>query len=241
MTSGLWLVGGFAAMGRAAPLSELARAPAGQHEVAVLPVAEPLVPLLPWGGLRRGSTVSVRGSTSLLLALLAAASGDGSWCAVVGLPGLGALAAAEAGVAMSRLALVPEPGSQLPGVVAVLVDALDLVALAGTRRLSAGDRQRLAGRARQRGAVLLPLGGWPGADVELTCLPGTWRGPASGGGRLREREVVVRARGRGAAVRERSVGLLLPAVDGRVAALGEAQRAGALGVEPTPAVRAAVG
>ncbi|MDT7563309.1 MAG: hypothetical protein QOG76_1933 [Pseudonocardiales bacterium] len=40
----------------------------------VLPVAPALAKLLPDGGLRRGSTVRVRSSTSLLLALLAEAS-----------------------------------------------------------------------------------------------------------------------------------------------------------------------
>ena len=46
----------------------------------------------------------------------------------------------------------------------------------------AGDRQRLAARARQRGAVLLPLGPWPGADVELACEQGRWRGVGAGEG-----------------------------------------------------------
>lgn len=35
------------------------------------------------------------------------------------------------------------------------MDGFDLVAVAGAERLRAGDRQRLAARARQRGAVLL--------------------------------------------------------------------------------------
>src|SRR5262245_20127568 len=52
----------------------------------LLPVLDPLAPLLPGGGLRRGSVVSVAsGSTSLALALLAGASAAGSWCAAVGL------------------------------------------------------------------------------------------------------------------------------------------------------------
>ena len=50
-----------------------------------LPVASALQPLLP-DGLRRGSTVHVAGSVSLLLALLGTASAEGAWCALVGLP-----------------------------------------------------------------------------------------------------------------------------------------------------------
>src|SRR6476660_8273685 len=79
-----------------------------------LPVLPALEPLLPGAGLRRGSVVAVSGSTSLLCALLAGASQAGSWCAVVGLPDLGLVAAAGLGVALERLALVPDPGSQWP-------------------------------------------------------------------------------------------------------------------------------
>src|SRR4051794_18135467 len=88
-----------------------------------LPVLPELTGLLPGRGLRRGSTVSGAaerpapgGGTSLLLALLAEASRAGSWCAVVGVPALGILAAAEVGIALDRLALVPDPGPEWPTV-----------------------------------------------------------------------------------------------------------------------------
>ncbi|MDQ6948456.1 MAG: hypothetical protein M3256_19920, partial [Actinomycetota bacterium] len=61
--------------GRARPV-----ALAGERLLPVLPA---LRPLLPHGGLRRGSVVSVVGSTSLTLAVVAAASAAGSWCAAV--------------------------------------------------------------------------------------------------------------------------------------------------------------
>jgi hypothetical protein len=59
--------------------------------------------LLPGRGLRRGSTVTVAGSTSLLLAMLAAATRARGWCAVVGMANLGGVAAAEYGVDLDRL------------------------------------------------------------------------------------------------------------------------------------------
>src|ERR1700753_3404528 len=65
------------------------------------------------GGVRRGSTLVVgspTGGVSLALALVAAASGEGAWAAAVGLPSLGLRAAAELGVGLERLALVPAPG-----------------------------------------------------------------------------------------------------------------------------------
>lgn len=192
----------------------------------VLPVGAPLATLLPGGGLRRGTTVAVTGTagaTSLVLALLAEASAGGAWAGVIGRPDLGLVAAAEAGVALERLALVPYPGADLVAVTAALLDGLDLVVVAG-RVLHGSDRARLAARARQRGAVLLPLGPWPGADVELTCEQGRWRGVGAGSGdvgRLRTRRVCVRLRGRGAAPAGRSARLLLPGVAGRLAVDGE--------------------
>jgi hypothetical protein len=90
------------------------------------------------------------------------------------------------------------------------------VALAGADGLPARARQSLAARARQRGSVLLPLGQWPGADVELVCRVEAWHGAEGGYGRLRSREVVVRAVGRGAAARPRAARLLLPGPGGAV-------------------------
>jgi hypothetical protein len=82
----------------------------GRHAAPPLPVHPALGSVLP-GGLRRGSTVAVSGSVSLLLALLGTASQSGAWCALVGFPLISAQAADEYGVDLSRLALVPEPGS----------------------------------------------------------------------------------------------------------------------------------
>jgi hypothetical protein len=192
----------------------------------VLPVAEPLARLLPAGGLRRGSTVAlphVPAATSLLLALLAEASAEGAWAAVVGRPGLGLVAAAEAGVQLERLALVPEPGPDLMAVTVALLDGMDVVAVAGAERagVRAADRQRLAARARQRGAVLVALGAWPGADLELSCTDVGWQGLGAGAGRLKARQVRVRVGGRGVTPSGRSAGLLLPAPGGAVAAVAE--------------------
>jgi len=200
--------------------------PAPEADGRVLPVAEPLARLLPAGGLRRGSTVALPhapGSTSLLLTLLAEASADGAWAAVVGKPGLGLVAASEAGVRLERLALVPDPGPDLMAVTVALLDGMDVVAVAGAERagVRAAERQRLAARARQRGAVLVALGAWPGADLELSCADAWWQGLGAGAGRLAARQVRVRLRGRGMTPAGRSAGLLLPGPGGAVAAAPE--------------------
>lgn len=191
----------------------------------VLPVAAPLARLLPGRGLRRGSTVAVppgQGSTSLLFALVAEASARGAWVGIVGRPDLGVVAAAEAGVALQRLALVPNPGRDLMAVTVALLDGMDVVAVAGGR-WSAGDRQRIAARARQRGTVLVALGSWPGADVELRCTGSQWQGLGSGSGRLRARRVRVELRGRGLGA-GRDGRLSLPAEGGRVGGPGARER-----------------
>lgn len=196
---------------------------------APLPVVGPLADLLPWGGLRRGATVAVSGSSALVLALLAEASRAGSWCALVGLPGIGIQAAAEAGLDLSRTALVPRPGPRPATVVAALVDGVDVVVLGGTAQWRAGDRQRLAARVRQRGAVLVPVitetGGWPGAEVELHASGGTWSGLAGdGAGRLRSRRVHLRCAARGRAYGRRD-DVLLPGPTGACAVIEPAEHA----------------
>ncbi|WP_312871888.1 hypothetical protein [Amycolatopsis acididurans] len=175
----------------------------------LLPVRPELRALLPAGGLRRGSTVVVRGSTSLLLALLAEATAAGAWAAAVAMPHLGLAAAGESGVELSRFALVPRPGAEFAPVTAALLDGLDLVAVAPSDA-SVSVARRLSARARHRGAVLLSLGPWPGAEVDLACESAEWSGLEAGYGHLRERRIEVRVAGRGAAARPRFVKLMLP-------------------------------
>jgi hypothetical protein len=178
-----------------------------------LPVPGALSALLP-DGLRRGSTVAVLGSTSLVLALLAEACGGGAWAAVVGQPTVGLLAAAQAGVVLERLAVVPRPGIEAPTVVAALLDGVDVVLVGPEAALTDGDRRRLVSRARERGSVLLASGTWPGADVVLTAERGRWSGVGAGDGRLRTCELRVTRTGRGGAGVRQSVELTLPLVRG---------------------------
>ena len=192
-----------------------ARAERARATGRVLPVVPALAGLLPDTGLRRGSTVAVHGGTSLLLALLASATCAGSWAAVVGMPSLGVVAAAEYGVELARLALVPHPGAEFPAVAAALLDGVDLVVV-HAETVPAAVARRLSARARHRGAVLLSAGAWPGADVELSCRRAPWAGPSAGYGHLQSRRVKVRAHGRGAAARPRTATLHLPAADGAV-------------------------
>ncbi|ADJ48836.1 hypothetical protein AMES_7011 [Amycolatopsis mediterranei S699] len=172
------------------------------------------------GGLRRGSTMSVGGSTALVLALLAEATQEGSWAAVTGMPDLGVAAAAELGVDLGRLALVPDPGAEVAAVLSALIDGFDLVVLgpAVARGMPPQLARPLAGRVRNRGAVLLAAGPWPGADLELRVSNRRWRGLTDDGfGHLEFRDGVATSRGRGAAARPRNVALHSQAPGGAVA------------------------
>ena len=189
-----------------------------------LPVLRGLSDLLPGGLLRRGSVLTVQGSGSLLVALLAEASAQGSWCAEVGSPLVGSAAAAEAGVALDRFIRVPAPGERWPEVVASLLDGFDVVVVHPPRRRTARDDQairRLTARTRERGAVLVATGPWDGAVLGLTVTAERWYGLGRGHGHLSARQVVVSAVGRGSAVRPRRARLWLPGRNGRVAAYEE--------------------
>ena len=73
----------------------------------MLPVAPALAGLFPEGGIRRGSTIRVPSSPSLVMALIAEPSARGIWSAIVGLPDFGLVAAAEAGIDLTGAIHVP--------------------------------------------------------------------------------------------------------------------------------------
>jgi len=228
----------------------------------VLPVLAELTRLFPDGGLPRGGTVLLGpaamgvapehavgapgspvaadrapGSTSLLLSLLAGASSRGYWCAVVGLPALGFVAAAELGVDLGRLVLVPRPGSEgrWQSVVATLLETVDLVCLAPTAPVRTGDARKLAARARERRSTLLVFDGsntpsgaapvpgdqarqnrvvpcWPGpSDLRCAVKTSNWSGLGLGHGLLNSRQLEAEVGGRGAASRPRRGLLRFPA------------------------------
>ena len=175
----------------------------------VLPVRPDLAALLPADGLPRGTTIAVDGSTALLLTLLATPTARGSWAAVVGMPSLGLLAASEIGVALHRLALIPDAGTELATVAAALLDGVDLVVIAADGIVKEGTKgqttaRRLAARARNRDAVLIPFGtakAWPAAELRLSATDRRWTGIGDGHGYLTGHDIQVTVRGRGSAAR----------------------------------------
>jgi hypothetical protein len=200
-----------------------------------LPAAPALADVLPGGGVRRGSVVAVEGpgSTSLLWSLLAPPTEAGSWAVVVGLPSAGLEAAAGAGVALERLAVVAPPGRSWATVLGALLDGFDLV-VAAPARIGASDARRLAARARERGTVMVLAGSgaaaWPeGADLRLALTAPGWEGLGRGHGHLQRRRVHLEVSGRREAARPRSTDLWLPA---RVDAVAPAEPTAAPALQP---------
>jgi hypothetical protein len=134
---------------------------------SLLAMPEPLAGSLP--SLPRGSVVVASGSRSLTLGVMAAVTAAGGNAAVVGLPDVGLLAAVEMGADLSRLALVPDPGTDPVEVAAVLLDGMDLVVLGLAGRSVPLSRARaVTARARNKGCTLLVTGGdWHGARMRL--------------------------------------------------------------------------
>jgi hypothetical protein len=182
----------------------------------LLPVLPALQDLLPSGGLQRGSVVTTGDWGLLSLALAAAASASGAWCAVTGVPVLGVRAAAGAGLDPARLVLIPDPGRSWAQVVASLLDGFDIVLLRLAGQPPAQLRRKLEAAARRYATVLLVAGDWPGAHARLVTADEEWTGIGAGHGRLRARRVRVIATGRGAGERPRSQWLWLPGPDGAV-------------------------
>jgi hypothetical protein len=188
----------------------------------MFPVVPALRELLPRGGLARGSVVTVPDSGLLCLAVVAAASADGAWCAIAGMPEAGLVAGAGLGLDLDRILLVPDLGTNWPQVVASLLDGCEMVLVRPPSRASAQVRQRLEATLRRARGVLVVAGDWAGAQVRLRVTAQGWTGLGDGFGRLRACCAEVVADGRGEAALAKTRWLWLPAQDGTVAVADQA-------------------
>ena len=185
------------------------------------PVTGPFAALFPQG-LRPGTSVAVRAARPSLepaamrnaVTLAAGVVPAEGWVAAVGVPSLGVLAAAEAGLALERLVFFAAPPgrSDVWGTVAIAaVDAFDVVVLSVPARPRAAEVRRLAGRTRERGNTIIAMGpgvaAW-GGDARLLTSAVSWDGLGDGHGTLSSCRVSIELDGRGS-VRPRQVDLVL--------------------------------
>ena len=119
--------------------------------------------------LPRGTVAVLSGARSLLLSMVAAVTAAGGNVAIVGQPDIGLLAAVEMGADLSRLAVIPDPGTDPVEVAAVLIDGMDLVVLGlGGRQVPQTRARAVVARARNKGCTLLVTDGdWQGAPTRL--------------------------------------------------------------------------
>lgn len=140
--------------------------------------------------LRTGGAYEVDSAT-LALALLAPASAEGAWTAVVGARDFGVEAAAEMGIDLTRTVLVPDPGEHWLEVTAALIDVVTMVALKPPPRVTEHTVGRLSARLRKHSCALIAWGAWPGAEARLGIESSTWSGAGHGHGRLVSRRLIV--------------------------------------------------
>lgn len=178
-------------------------------------LAGPLGDLVPGGAVVRGAVLRVTGpagagATTVGFELAAAFTRLGEWAAAVDPDAtLGPLAAAEAGVALERFAVVRRvPPARWATVVVALLDGVSLVLAEVPRGVGLGDARRLEARAREREAVLVVAEtrgvAWPGgAAYALRATGSQWEGLERDAGFLAGRRLRVEVEGRGAAARPR--------------------------------------
>lgn len=166
------------------------------HE-SLLPVPDSLAGLLP-AGLPRGAVAVLSGARSPVIGVIAAVSAAGGHVAIVGLPDVGLLAAAEMGADLSRLAVIPDPGADPVEVAAVLIDGMDLVVLGlAGGSVPAARARAVTARARQRGcALLVTEGRWQGASLQMEARVCDYQITPGARGRIGGVRVSVRSRWR---------------------------------------------
>ena len=162
---------------RMAGISGKRAGPIAAPDDDLLPDSESQLALPPWladqlpAPVPRGTVAVLSGARSLLLSMVAAVTAAGGNAAIVGQPDIGLLAAAEMGADLSRLAVIPDPGTDPVEVAAVLVDGMDLVVLGlGGCRVPPTRARAVVARARNKGCTLLVTDGdWQGAPTRLAA------------------------------------------------------------------------
>lgn len=166
---------------------------------ARLPVPQLLTDVLP-NALPRGAVAVLSGARSLALSMVAAVTAAGGNAAIVGQPDVGLLAAVEMGADLSRIAVIPDPGTDPVEVAAVLMDGMDLIVLALKGRSVPLTRARaVVARAQQKGCALLVTDGdWQGASIRLSARVSGYEttSQAPGFGRISKVRLEVCAAGR---------------------------------------------
>lgn len=210
----------------------------------LLSVPELFHDLLPSGGLQRGWTVRLEGSSSaraLAWALLSTATTAGRWVATVNVAGISLAAASELGVAIERVLVISNARAEVwSATLGALIGAVDVILFdAPHHRIPPSEYRKIASRCRERGTVLMELGtaqprrsgrfagvGQLQYDVSFSVQPSAWVGLESGYGHLQARGIDVSVSGRRATGRQRQGSFELPTADGTLRRIDNETRHG---------------
>jgi len=205
------------------------------HE-RTLPVTRALEALVPSGCLQRGSSLAVHGTgaTSFALALAGQAVRDGSFLAIVAPASFALASCLDFDIPLRRIVqfVLPDDAANWAQATAAVIEGFDVVLLADRHQVRASQARQLTARNRERGSVLVRVGGpaWPdAADLRFDVGAPAWSGLGKGHGHLDSREVTVQVAGRRYHGKKRSHQILLPASGGGIelGAVGQERFAGA--------------
>jgi hypothetical protein len=181
--------------------------PAASIERDVLPLDAALAGVID-GGVMRGRSVVCSGDAAVALSMrvVARATQEGAWLAVVGVDDIGLLAAAEQGIALQRTVLVcaPRASREWAAAVATAIDGFALVMLQVPPSITVGEARKLMTRVQARRAVVVIVdpARQPAVisafrpDVVLHTSTRQWFGIGNGVGHVQAREVRVEVSGR---------------------------------------------
>ncbi|MGF3054996.1 hypothetical protein [Microbacterium sp. YY-01] len=200
---------------------EIGRLQRRRSDLPIVPLLPALAPLMPEGGLQSGAVYTFTPSLRLASALIAAATQQGAWCAVVGLPTFGIESAEAQGVDPERLIVVPHPHQRWFSVISALSEVVSLIMVHPSTPISAAEAQRFQARLRDRACTVLIASEnyeWPNKQGELWLSQPEWRGLGNGWGVISECEVTVSARIRGLPA-PRHQRVIMPNAQGQVQAV----------------------
>lgn len=186
-------------------LASLDIKPLRQTTAPILPISNDMNSILQQRGIPLGSCVGITGSTSLLHVLLKGPTLKKLWCAIVGMPDFGVLAATELGVDIKRLLFLPYPRTKWVKAASSLLDACSVVVVNLQNSYSHAEAQHLAARARHHRHVLVLTGKyatqWPQLDLSLHCDTIHWDGIKNGDGYLHQQHLEITATGKGTSIK----------------------------------------
>lgn len=179
--------------------------PAAALQRDMLPLDAAFTPML-GAGLVRGRSVLCSGDAALALAMgvVARATQEGAWLAVVGIDDLGLAAAAEQGIALQRTVLVtPLPiAREWEAAVATAIDGFGVLMVHVPQGVAVRKVMTRAQARRVVTVVVDPTGHSAGAcmpDIALHTTTQEWFGIGEGSGHVQARDVRVQVGGRRAA------------------------------------------